>query len=69
MRIDMDEIYVNRSRTITPLNEVDCTRNVETLPPNKHLTQCRLIVRAGNMHSAEERVFIVREYWPTGSFQ
>jgi hypothetical protein len=38
MKINMDEAYVYRSRTITPLNEVDCTRNVKTRPPNKRLT-------------------------------
>jgi hypothetical protein len=43
MNTDMDEAYVYRSRTITPLNEVDCTRDVETRPPNWRLTQCRVI--------------------------
>jgi hypothetical protein len=30
MKIHMDEAYVYRNRTIIPLNEVDCTRDVET---------------------------------------
>jgi hypothetical protein len=59
----MDEAYVYRSGTITLLNEVDCTRDVETRPPNRRLTQCRVIACVANMHSAEERVFVVREYW------
>jgi hypothetical protein len=35
---DMDEAYVYRSRTIISLNEVDCTRDVETRPPNRRFT-------------------------------
>jgi hypothetical protein len=31
MKIDMDEAYVYRSTTITPLTEVDCTRDFEML--------------------------------------
>jgi hypothetical protein len=62
MKADMDEAYVYRSRTITPLNEMECTRDVETPPPNRRLTQCRVTLCAANMHSIEQRVFIVREY-------
>jgi hypothetical protein len=65
----MYEAYVYRSRTITPLNEVHCTGDVETRPPDRPLTQCRVIARAANMYSAEQRVFIVREYWRTDSFK
>jgi hypothetical protein len=57
MKIGIDKAYVYRSRTIIPLNEVDCTRNVETRRPNKHLIQCIVIACAANMHSAEERVY------------
>jgi hypothetical protein len=64
MKIDVDEAYVYRSRTITPPNEVDYTRDVGTRPPNRRLTQYRV-----NMHSGEHSVFIVREYWRTGSFK
>jgi hypothetical protein len=63
----MDEAYVYRSRTITPLNEVDCTCDVETRPPNRRLTQCRVTACAANTYSAEQRVFIAREYWRAGS--
>jgi hypothetical protein len=69
MKIDMDEAYVSRSRTITPLNEVNRTREVEMRQPNRRLTQCRAIACAANMYSTEQRVFIVREYWRTGSFK
>jgi hypothetical protein len=65
----MDEAYFYGIGTITPLNEVDCTRDVETRPSNRRLTQCRVIACAANMHSAEQRVFIVREYRRTGSFK
>jgi hypothetical protein len=65
----MTEAYVYRSRTITPLNEVDCTRDVETRPPNRRLTQCRVTACAANMYSVEQHVFIFREYWRTGSFK
>jgi hypothetical protein len=37
---------------------VDCSRDVETRPPNKRLTQCRVIACAANMYSAEQCVFI-----------
>jgi hypothetical protein len=47
---------------------MDCTRDVEMRTPDRRLTQCRAIAYAANMHSAEQRVFIVREYWRTGSF-
>jgi hypothetical protein len=70
MKTDMAEAYVYRSRTITPLNEVDCTRDVETRPRNRRLTQCRacrVIVCASTMYSAEQRVFTAREYWRKGS--
>jgi hypothetical protein len=33
----MDEANVYRNRTITPLNEVDCTRDVTTRPPDRRL--------------------------------
>jgi hypothetical protein len=69
MKIDMEEAYVYRSITITPLNEVDCARGVETRPPNSRLTRCRVIACTANMYSAEYRVFIVREYCLTGSFK
>jgi hypothetical protein len=65
----MDEAYIYRSRTVTPLNEVDCTRDVETRPPNRRLTQRKVIACAANMYSAQQRVLIVREYWRTGSFK
>jgi hypothetical protein len=65
----MAETYVYRSRTITPLNEVDCTHDVETRPRNRSLTQCRMIACAANLYPAEQCVFIVREYWRTGSFK
>jgi hypothetical protein len=61
MKIYTEEAYVHQSRTITPLNEVDCTRDVETRPPNRRLTQCRVIACAANLYSAEQRVFIIRE--------
>jgi hypothetical protein len=44
-------------------------RDVEMRPPIRSLTQCRVIACATNMCSAEYRVFIVREYWRTGSFK
>jgi hypothetical protein len=69
MKIVMDEAYVYRSGTITPLNEVDCTRDVETRPPNERLTQCKVIACTANMYSADQRAFIAREYWRTGSFK
>jgi hypothetical protein len=40
----MDEAYVCRRRTIIPLNEVDCTHDVETRPRNRSSTQCRVRV-------------------------
>jgi hypothetical protein len=69
MKIDMNEAYVYETRTITPLNEVDCTRDVEKRPPNERLTQRRVIDCAANTYSAEQRVFIVRKYWRTDSFK
>ncbi|PNF16501.1 hypothetical protein B7P43_G07791 [Cryptotermes secundus] len=69
MKTDMADAYVYQSRTITPLNEVDCTRDVKTRPPNRRLTQCRVNVCAANIHSTEQRVFTVREYWRKGSFK
>jgi hypothetical protein len=69
MKIDMNEAYVYRSRTITPLNEVAFTRDIEMRPPNRHLTQRRMTTCAPNMYSAEQRVFIVRKYWRTRSFK
>jgi hypothetical protein len=69
MKIDIDEAYVYRNRTITPLNEVGCTRDVERRPSNRRLTQCRVIGCAANMCSAQQRGFTVREYWRTGLFK
>jgi hypothetical protein len=68
MKIDMDEAYVYRSRTITPLNEVDFARDLETRPPRR-LTQCGVTALATNMYSVEQRLFIVREYWRTQTFK
>jgi hypothetical protein len=65
----MDEAYVYRIRTITPLNEVDCNRDVETRPPNMRLTQYSVTGCATSMYSAEPCVFIVREYWRPGSLK
>jgi hypothetical protein len=59
----MDKAYVYQSRTIIPLKEVDCTRDVKTRTPNRHLTQCTVMACAANMYSAEQCVFIVCEYW------
>jgi hypothetical protein len=40
----MGEAYVYRSRTITPLNEVDCTCDVETRPRNRQTcTQLNIV--------------------------
>jgi hypothetical protein len=58
MKIDMDEAYVYRSRTIIPLNEVDCSRDVETRPPNALLTQCRVTACAAKMYSAESHCIL-----------
>jgi hypothetical protein len=57
MKTDIDEAYIYRTRTITPLNEVDFTRDVETRPSNRRLTQCRVIECATNMYSVDERVY------------
>lgn len=62
MKIDIDEAYINRSRTITPLNEVNSTLDVEIRPPNRSFTHCRAIACAANMHSAKRPVLIVREH-------
>jgi hypothetical protein len=54
-----------------PPNEVNSTCDtcdIEKRPPNRRLTQCRVIVCAANTYSAEQRVFIVREYWRMGTF-
>jgi hypothetical protein len=69
MKIDRDEAYVCWSRLITPLNEVDCTRDVETRPPKRSLIQCRVTACAANMYSVQQRAFTVREYWRMGSFK
>jgi hypothetical protein len=69
MKTDTDEAYVYWIGTIIPLNEVDCTHDVKMWLLNRHLTQCRVIAFAANMYSDLQHVFIVCEYWCTGSFK
>jgi hypothetical protein len=53
----MDEACVYRSRTIIPLNEVECTCDVEARSPNRRLIQLTVNVCAANIYSAKHCVF------------
>jgi hypothetical protein len=68
MKIDIDEAYIYRSRTIIPFNEVDCSRDVETRPPAGVWLSLEWL-RVPQTCTQLSSMFIFREYWRTGSFK